>query len=482
MTTSLEILEECFDRIYTTRKSVLASKQRSFSKLEDKRKHGKLTGTPARNSSSRQRGSSPARPSRGGGHLGEVLDKFQDDSGEENDVPTGKRTPAPNRTAAAPSSSSYRSLDRDGPKSTLTTTTAVPKVIENSMDLTPDDLKATVVFDEFRTELIAWLTEKLHAQTTPAAAAKGQKALQKEFIDACADCADYLTDKYLCLKLDPLHSSELVSKVRKTMSKIIEDFAVSGDVPEDFEEVRFYEMVGRAGDDMGAGGSYLAKLTQRAEAEAAAVAEAESRGKQKRGTSSLVSSIRVGGQGGQGMGSGTPLTGGGGLSYETATSGFGMGGGSSISFASTSKPLTKEEKEKARIKEQYAQFMNKKKTGGSGAESAGGKGKDASSDPSTSGVVSDLIGQNLDAMAAATPTHEPPTSTPAPAPTSASAAASASASATDEASAEDQAKAAQLEFLNNDIRSLLSSIQGKSLGDKLALTAPAAMSSTASRK
>lgn len=97
--------------------------------------------------------------------------------------------------------------------------TATPKVIENHMDLTPNDLTATVVFDEFRTELIAWLTERQQTMLSPSNKSKGNKTqLQKELVEACADCADYVTDKYLCQKLDPLHSSELVSKVCYTPS------------------------------------------------------------------------------------------------------------------------------------------------------------------------------------------------------------------------------------------------------------------------
>lgn len=471
MTTSLEILEECFDRIYTTRKNILASKHKTFTKTEDKRKQGKLSGTPARNITSRQCGSSPARHNRVG-NLADTLDDGGD--GDIQSPPTAKRATA-HRTAAAPSSSSRRSFDHDGPKSTLIVATTVPKVIENSLDLTPNDLTATVIFDEFRTELMAWLSEKLHAQASPESGAKGQKALQKELVDACADCADYLTDKYLCLKLDPLHSSELVSKVRKTMSKIIEDFAVSGNVPDDFEEIRFYEMVGKDGDDVG-GGAYSAKLGQRGN------------------NSSLVSSIRMGGNTGPGTGLGAGMTPNstGGLSFDSTTSGFVLGGGSSLSFASTGgKPQTKEEKEKARIKEQYAQFMNKKKTAGKGVETSVG------------GVVGDMIGRNQDFIAASAPAAiDTPSHAPTNAPTSSTlatsgttpgttagtvgpttAAASASATASAVASAEDQAKAAQLSDLNDDIRSLLSSIQGKPAatgGDKLALTAPAA--SSAGRK
>ena len=111
-------------------------------------------------------------------------------------------------------------------------------------------------------------------------------------------------------------------------------------------------------------------------------------------------------------------------------------------------------------------------------------------EPSPSGIVSDMIGQNRDDMAA-----------------SAVAAASSSSSVSFDTNtaagggagrdgsnntngglsktqgmssgqalaSKDTAKAKELEGLNDDIRTLLSSIQGKSLGEKLALTAPAVM-------
>jgi hypothetical protein len=48
------------------------------------------------------------------------------------------------------------------------------------------------------------------------------------------------------------------------MSKIIEDFAQSGEVPADFEDIRFYEIVGAEGDDMGGGARYNPPLLAQA--------------------------------------------------------------------------------------------------------------------------------------------------------------------------------------------------------------------------
>ena len=206
MTTSLEILEECFDRIYTTRKNVLASKHKSSMKLEDKRKRGKVS-TPAH-----KREFSPTRTSCTT-NLADTLTNFQVEELENEPSPIKQPPPTKRNNnqqrTSAPSSSSHHE------DTSLLNSTTTPKVIENHMDLTPNDLTATVVFDEFRTELLAWLSERQQSMLSPSNKSKHNKTqLQKELVDACADCADYVTDKYLCQKLDPLHSSELVSKVR----------------------------------------------------------------------------------------------------------------------------------------------------------------------------------------------------------------------------------------------------------------------------
>ena len=207
---------------------------------------------------------------------------------------------------------------------------------------------------------------------------------------------------------------------------------------------------------------YLQKLVQKGEAEAAshgAAAAAERARKSSLasalGMKSLGNGISVSPGGGMGLGpGGAPPSSG----ADSGVAGFGL----SVPRA---KALTKEEKEKARIKEQYAHFLAKKKEA-------------PAAEPSASGVVSDLIGQTREAMAVAVPSDAaagggggdgPPSSL-----TAMSAFAASGKGGNGRDTGPDQAKAAELEGLNNDIRSLLSSIQGKSLGEKLALTAPAA--------
>lgn len=165
--TSLEILEECFERIYTTRKNVLASKHRSFMRTEDKRKRGKLT-TPVR----QQRGG--GSPTRGGGvgvrgNLGDMLTRLQESDDDNDEVGNSHHhlTPPPPKRGTGGAKSS----------------TVAPKVIGSHQELNPNDLTATVVFDEFRTELMAWVTERLHAFQSPAHAGKAPQAARKEYLE-----------------------------------------------------------------------------------------------------------------------------------------------------------------------------------------------------------------------------------------------------------------------------------------------------------
>ena len=86
------------------------------------------------------------------------------------------------------------------------------------------DLQASKIFDEFRDELQKWW--------------KDNKALRQNE-DTRGNQADFLTDKYMCSKLDPLPPSKIVSGVRKEISKIIEEFASDGELPHNFGEIVF---------------------------------------------------------------------------------------------------------------------------------------------------------------------------------------------------------------------------------------------------
>lgn len=91
------------------------------------------------------------------------------------------------------------------------------------------------------TELLSWWND--NNSTTVS-----REKSDQEDDDLRTEYSDYLTDKYLCLKLDPLKSSELVSKVRKVMSKIIEDFASKSCLPDDIDDIVFYKITGNIDD------------------------------------------------------------------------------------------------------------------------------------------------------------------------------------------------------------------------------------------
>jgi len=174
MTTSLEILEECFDRIYTTRKNVLASKHRSFTRTEDKRKRGKLS-TPARS----RGGGSPVGRGENRRNLADTLTRLQESDGDDGDDADGVGAdhrhlspPPPKRGGGNGNGNGGRSAS-----------TVAPKVIGSHQELNPNDLTATVVFDEFRTELMAWVTERMHALQSPVHAGKAPHAARKEYLE-----------------------------------------------------------------------------------------------------------------------------------------------------------------------------------------------------------------------------------------------------------------------------------------------------------
>ena len=87
--------------------------------------------------------------------------------------------------------------------------------------------------------MLAWWTE--NAPSKPSKNSKGKRALSREDEDFRTEFADYLTDKYLSSKLDPLVSSIIVTKIRKTLSKIIEDFSNDGIIPIGIDEMEFTE-------------------------------------------------------------------------------------------------------------------------------------------------------------------------------------------------------------------------------------------------
>lgn len=87
-------------------------------------------------------------------------------------------------------------------------------------------MTAASVFSDFRTELQAWWNDK-------------KNLLNRQDEERRAAFSDYLTDKFMCKKLDPLPPSRVVTSVRKELSRIVEEFCSVGSLPDNFDSIVF---------------------------------------------------------------------------------------------------------------------------------------------------------------------------------------------------------------------------------------------------
>ena len=93
-----------------------------------------------------------------------------------------------------------------------------------TLDEKKNDLAAATFFEEFKIELCTWWANN---------------NLKHSDEDARTDLADFLTEKYMSQKLDPLPPSKIVSNTRKKMMEIIEELAKPGLLPHDFTDIVF---------------------------------------------------------------------------------------------------------------------------------------------------------------------------------------------------------------------------------------------------
>jgi predicted transcriptional regulator len=95
----------------------------------------------------------------------------------------------------------------------------------NSRDELANDTESVQVFEEFKGELCQWFRTNITGRNN---------------IDARGQYADYLNDKYLCHKLDPLPPSKTVSNVRRNISNVVEALgSASGNLNVDWAEKKF---------------------------------------------------------------------------------------------------------------------------------------------------------------------------------------------------------------------------------------------------
>lgn len=99
----------------------------------------------------------------------------------------------------------------------------------NSRDELANDTESVQVLEEFRDELCSWFRTNITGRNN---------------IDARGQYADYLNDKYLCQRLDPLPPSKTVSNVRRNISNLVEALgSASGNLNVDWAEKRFEAML-----------------------------------------------------------------------------------------------------------------------------------------------------------------------------------------------------------------------------------------------
>lgn len=95
----------------------------------------------------------------------------------------------------------------------------------NSRDELALDTQSVQVFDEFKDELCKWFRTNVTGRNN---------------VDARGQYADFLNEKYLCQKLDPLPPSKIVSNVRRNISNIVEALgSASGNLNVDWAEKKF---------------------------------------------------------------------------------------------------------------------------------------------------------------------------------------------------------------------------------------------------
>jgi hypothetical protein len=176
--TSLDILEECLRVAYRTRKASLNVKGRRRDKRLEKKESSHIKTSRA------------------------VFENKNDD--DDNSVFSS----SPPRYK--------QNNSKTEPLIQATTNSTASKA--NPLESPESDNIAAVTFDNFKTEITQWWLTNTSKHNDE---------------DYRSEYAEVLTEKYLCQKLDPLPGTLYVTKARKIVSSIIEEFATDGKL--DFE-------------------------------------------------------------------------------------------------------------------------------------------------------------------------------------------------------------------------------------------------------
>eukprot|EP01041_Mallomonas_annulata_P000660 gene660-1272_t len=197
--TTIDILEECLDTIYRVRKASLEYRSRKLKAVTISSKDS-VASIDTRKSDSKSVSNTRLAQRLTGKIIDEDLDEDDDDDIIENK--NANKLSVPTAPQKSPAKSYVQVVE----------TTEAFKLV----DAQKHDFEATNAFSDFCRELDTWWSDNFS---------------KREDDEAREMCADYLSDKYMCQRLDPLPPSKVVTQVRKNMSRIIDDFAVDGNLP-----------------------------------------------------------------------------------------------------------------------------------------------------------------------------------------------------------------------------------------------------------
>ena len=323
---TLDLLTDLLDTIHRSRQSILAARGRKYqARLERRKERAKLA--------SRVR-------------LGDDDDFVDETTAEADDErlleELASQFSAPPRASVAPpslsSSSSSSSSISSGikPESAAIFQGNSDKGFDSATDL-KYDLEAAHVFEDFRIEVQKWF---------------GDNSLRRKDTDARGDFADYLVNKYLSKRLDPLPPSKTVTTVRRAISKIVEDVGSATDLSLDFAETAFKisgEGLGVVVGGVGSGGGEVLPGGSAAKSAATDDKNAQTIKAAALAATKAASSVAA-----------DPA-----LKKKAAAGGAGAGGGKgpAVPAASAAPKMSdaeKREAEKQRIKEQYEGYMKLK--------------------------------------------------------------------------------------------------------------------------
>lgn len=213
-TTTLDVAEDCLNEIHHCRTSILQDKMRQFARRLEHQKKRKMVALKNYQ------------------QMNAILDDFgtkgKVEDAENDDLVDNsifdKYAEMLNSQAVIQPPTFTKSERKVGSKSVSLSITDKYTFDSMSSPMQQQDREVVSIFTSFREELQSWWTNE---------------PLRRHDYSAREEYADYLTDKYMCQKLDPLPTTKVVSNMRKEISRIIDAFASKEELTADFHEAVF---------------------------------------------------------------------------------------------------------------------------------------------------------------------------------------------------------------------------------------------------